>query len=117
MLGLLIVNLARAEDVRPTGKPQQLIKDQSFTVQASWQIPTLPTGQKFIQCIYYETFRAVMQTKDGPKPFYEVFPWAKEAIIRIFWGELREPEVFKDLLEKKKSRVRRIPVPTAKRAR
>jgi len=29
VLGLLIVNLARAEDVRPTGKHQQLIKDQS----------------------------------------------------------------------------------------
>ena len=37
VLGLLIVNLARAEDVRPTGKPQQLIKDQSVGSTASLQ--------------------------------------------------------------------------------
>lgn len=87
-------------EVYPTGKQQQLFKEQSFQTPTNWQIRTLPTGQKFLMSTYYGAFSATIQTKDGPMPFSHI-PWAREAIVRIGYDQLKDPAIFKDLLENK----------------
>jgi len=94
---------SKAPDARPTGKPQRLFEKSSLEVPEKWRIPALPTGKTFHPGVYYESFRATLETRDGPKPFSEAFSFAQDAIVRILYGELRDPAVFKDLLENKRN--------------
>ncbi|MDO9542984.1 MAG: hypothetical protein Q7J98_11780 [Kiritimatiellia bacterium] len=97
---LIIFASAAYGEVYPTGKQQQLFNDQSFQTPTNWQIRALPSGQKFLPVVYYSSFKTTVETKDGPIPFSQM-PWAKEAIVRIRVDELKDPVVFKDLLENK----------------
>ncbi len=87
-------------EVVPTRKTQPLFKEPSFQTPANWQVRTMPNGQKFVPVLYYGTFLSTVETKDGRKPFSKM-PWAKDAIVRIRYDELKDPAVFKDLLENK----------------
>jgi hypothetical protein len=99
LLALLsCLGLVSAE-VYPTGQLPPLFPESTFVVPPAWRIPTLATGKTFHFTVYYGSFRATVQTPDGPKPFSQALPWAKDAIVRIGHGELEEPGVFKSLLE------------------
>lgn len=98
VLAIVVVPCASYGEVYPTGKQQSLFKEQSLPNPTSWQIRSLPSGKKFHMSTYYGTFSATIQTKEGPLPFSRM-PWAKEAIVRIGYNELKDPAVFKGLLE------------------
>ncbi|MDO9543470.1 MAG: hypothetical protein Q7J98_14280 [Kiritimatiellia bacterium] len=96
---LMIVAGTAYGEVYPTGKQQQLFQEPSFQTPTNWQVRTLPTGKKFQFVVYWRTFKTIIQTKDGPKPFSDCFDWAKDAIVRVM--ETGSPEIFQDLLKNK----------------
>jgi len=100
-VALLLMLAAPAHgEVLPTRRPPQFFKDSSFSTPSDWQVRVLPTGQTFHLAVYYSSFKATIETEHGPKPFSQM-PWAKDAIVRVLAHQLRDPAVFKDLLENK----------------
>ena len=97
---LLILASAAHGEVLPTRRAPQFFTDRSFSTPSNWQVRSLPTGQTFHLAVYYSSFKATIETEDGPKPFSQMH-WAKDAIVRVRAHELRDPAVFEDLLENK----------------
>lgn len=87
-------------EVVPTRKPLTLFSDSSLQTASNWQVQTLPVGEKFRLTVSLPVFQTTIETPDGPRPFSEL-PWAKQAIIRVMAHQIKDPAVFRDLLENK----------------
>ena len=99
---LLLVICAAYAEVLPTGRKQQLFENRSFKVPDSWKIPALKTGKKFYLAIAYKYRGQKIQTADGQKLLEEI-PWIKDSIIFVSYDELKNPEMYQDLLKNKKN--------------
>ncbi len=68
VLTLLVFACQARAETNPTGKSQRLFSEQSFRVPDNWRTATLQTGRTFHLGVYYESFRSIIETKEGPKP-------------------------------------------------
>ncbi|MDA1211863.1 MAG: hypothetical protein O2955_05065 [Planctomycetota bacterium] len=96
---LMLVSVTSAE-VRPTGRDEPLFRERLFESPAQWHVKRLPTGRDFHLATYYSSFSSTVEGSDGPMPFSEI-PWANQAIVRVSYDELKNPEIFNDLLHNK----------------
>lgn len=92
-----MLGVAAVGEVFPTGKDQPLFKEPPLETSSAWNIDSLPGGEKFLPVLYFKSFRATVETDDGPRLLADL-PWAENAIVRLTVDELREPAVFHDLL-------------------
>lgn len=90
-----------AGEIIPTGVAATLFSERTSEVPPGWRVKSLPGGKAFLPVLYYATFsKEAVETPDGPRRFSDL-PWARESIVRVRVGELQDPAVRKDLLERK----------------
>ncbi len=94
--------------VYPTGKEEPLFQQQefqSFKVPKEWIVKELPTGKQFQFVLYWNGFRTVIQTEDGPKQFGESFDFAKDCIVRICETHTPKAAELEDLLKNRNNSI------------
>lgn len=99
-VAVVVLHGIALSEILPTGRPQPLFADATFPVSPHGRILALPTGKTFHMVTDLRSQDKTIRTDRGPMRFGDL-PWVKESIIRVRYGELQNPEVYRNLLEEK----------------